>query len=351
MKYLFPKWLSPLLLALLLVSFFLGTGIGAVRITPSQVMAILAKALGFGAGQYYDERLEVVLLSIRLPRVCLAALVGASLAIAGASMQGLFRNPLADPALIGISSGASLFAVMYIVAGLRWFPALSRGGAGIYTLSLVTFAGSFLSSVTVYRLSQVSGRTVIAMMLLSGIAINALTSAIYGLFTYSANDVQLRSIIFWSLGSLGGASWSNVTGILPFTLIPVLFLPRMAKPLNALSLGENNAAHLGVNTEKVKTLIVIATALCVGASVAVAGVIAFVGLIVPHVMRLLAGPDHHSLLPLSALAGAVLLINADIVSRTVFAPAEIPIGIITSMIGAPVFLYLLLKERRLKKIF
>lgn len=350
MKFLSLKWLLPLLFALLLVSFFLGTGIGAVRITPVQVAGILAKAMGFDTGIIYDERLDAVLLSIRLPRVCLAALVGASLAIAGTSMQGLFRNPLADPALIGISSGASLFAVMYIVAGLRYFPALSQHG-GTSALSLVTFAGSFLSTVAVYRLSQVSGRTVIAMMLLSGIAINAMTSAFTGLFTYSANDVQLRSIIFWTLGSLGGASWSTVTGVLPFTLLPVLLLPRMAKPLNAFSLGESNAAYLGVHTERVKSFIIVLTALCVGASVAVAGVISFVGLVVPHIMRLIAGPDHHSLLPLSALAGAVLLIDADILSRTVFAPAEIPIGIITSLIGAPVFLYLLLKERRLKKIF
>lgn len=341
-----PKPIYTLLAALLLVSFFLGTGIGAVRIPPGAVAGILCKAAGLPVDATYDAGMEAVLLSIRLPRVCLAALIGAALATAGASMQGLFRNPLADPGLIGISSGASLFAVMYIVTGLRWFPALAQAG-GASLLSLVTFAGAFIATISVYRLSRSGGRTVVGMMLLSGIAINALASAFTGLFTYSANDVQLRSIVFWTLGSLGGATWSQVLGILPFTLLPVLLLPRMAKSLNALALGESDAAHLGVAVERVKSLVVLLTALCVGASVAVSGVIGFAGLVVPHIVRLLVGPDHRSLLPLSALAGAVLLLNADLISRTVFSPAEVPIGIITALIGAPYFLYLLLRERKL----
>lgn len=340
------KLIYLIMIVLLIISFIISVGIGAVPIKPVQSLAIIADACGFHINIPYEEQQYSVLTSIRLPRVLLAILIGAGLGISGASMQGLFRNPLADPSLIGISSGASLAAVSFIVVG-----SLSLTGmAGIYTLSVVTFVGALITAIIVYRLSQVSGRTVISMMLLTGIAINALTSAFTGFFTYSANEAQLRSIVFWSLGSLGGATWNNVVGLIPFILLPVITLPFLSKQLNAFALGENAAAHLGVNTEKIKRLIVILTALCVGASVAVAGVIVFIGLIVPHVMRLIAGPDHRYLLALSALFGAVLLLNADLFSRTVQAPSELPISIITGIIGAPVFLYLLLKERKAQKI-
>lgn len=338
-----------MLIGLLLISFLLNVGFGAVSMSVPQSLAILADAAGMKTSVLYEPQQASVLMSIRLPRVLLALLIGAGLGISGAAMQGLFRNPLADPSLIGISSGASLSAVAFIVAGIQ-FSAVLSGLLGVYALSVVTFLGAFVTAIVVYRLSQVSGKTIVSMMLLTGIAVNALTSAMTGFFTYSANDAQLRSIVFWTLGSLGGASWSNLAGVLPFILIPVLILPGLAKQLNSFALGESSAAHLGVNTEKIKRLIVILTALCVGASVAVAGVIVFIGLIVPHVMRMIAGPDHRYLLVFSALFGAVLLLNADLVSRTVFAPSELPISVITGMIGAPVFLYLLLKERKAHKI-
>jgi iron complex transport system permease protein len=338
-----------MLIALLFISFILNVGIGAIRISPVQSLAILVKYLGIDTGVQYEPQQRAVLASIRLPRVLLATLIGAGLGISGAAMQGLFRNPLADPSLIGISSGASLAAVAYIVVGIS-FSATVSGLLGVYALSVITFLGAFATAVVVYRLSQVNGRTIVSMMLLTGIAVNALTSSITGFFTYSANDVQLRSIVFWSLGSLGGATWNNVAGILPFILLPLLALPAMAKQLNAFALGESGAAHLGVDTERVKKWIVILTALCVGASVAVAGVIVFIGLVVPHVMRMIAGPDHRHLLPFSALFGAVLLLNGDLVSRTAFTPSELPISVITGMIGAPVFLYLLLKERKTHKL-
>jgi len=337
------------LVVLLVLAFLLSVGTGAVEIAPLQTLAILAKQVGLTLPAGFDGQQESVLLQIRLPRVVVAVLIGASLAVSGASMQGLFRNALADPGLIGISSGASLAAVFTIVAGAKLFSPLP-GVARLYTLSIATFAGALITMLVVYRLSRISGRVVISTMLLVGIAVNALASALTGFFTYNANDAQLRSIIFWTLGSLGGATWTNVLGLLPFTLLPVFVLPRLSKPLNALALGENTALHLGMNTEQAKRIVIVLTALCVGASVAVAGIIGFVGLVIPHIVRMLIGPDHRHLLPLSALAGAVLLISADLVCRTTFAPSEMPIGIITALVGAPFFLYILIRDRKTARL-
>ena len=334
---------------LLLLAFLLSVGMGAVEISPLQTLAILAKKLGLTLAVDFDAQQESVLWHIRLPRVLVALLIGASLGVAGASMQGLFRNALADPGLIGVSSGASLAAVCTIVGGSKLLPGLA-GAARLYTLSLTTFIGALITMLIVYRLANIRGRIVISTLLLVGIAVNALAGALTGFFTYNANDAQLRSIVFWTLGSLGGATWTNVTGLLPFTLLPVFILPRLSKPLNALALGENTAMQLGMNTEQAKRIIVVLTALCVGASVAVAGVIGFVGLVIPHIVRMIVGPDHRYLLPLSALTGAVLLISADLLCRTAFAPSEVPIGIITALVGAPFFLYILIKDRKTAKL-
>ncbi len=344
MKYLRVNIFLTLLIVLLVAIFILSVGMGAMEISPVETLAILAHQLGFNFASF-DAQQESVLLYIRLPRVISAILIGASLAVSGAAMQGLFRNPLADPGLIGISSGASLAAVFTIVAGSRLLPDFTSI-ASLYSLSLATFIGACITMVVVYKLSNINGRVVISTMLLSGIAINAFAGALTGFFTFNANDAQLRSITFWTLGSLGGATWTNVMALLPFTLIPVLVLPRLSKSLNALALGENTAMYLGINIDQAKKIIVVLTALCVGASVAVAGIIGFVGLVIPHIVRKAIGPDHRFLLPLSALSGAVLLMSADLVCRTAFAPAEVPIGIITAMVGAPLFLYILIKDRK-----
>ncbi len=349
MKSLPVKIATPILFVLLGIMIILSVGIGAVEIAPGQTLGILAKRMGISSNGTFTTQQENVLWHIRLPRVFSAILIGSALAISGASMQGLFRNPLADPGLIGISSGASMTAVMSIVLGARLFPGVS-GMTSLYSLSAITFMGAFATMIIVYRLSNVNGKVVITTMLLAGIAINALAGAITGIFTYNANDAQLRSITFWTLGSLGGTTWTNVTALLPFTLIPVIILPRLSKSLNALALGENTAIHLGINIEQAKRIIIILTALCVGASVAVAGIIGFVGLVIPHIVRKMIGPDHRYLLPLSALTGALLLVSADLVSRTAFAPSEIPIGIITAMVGAPFFLYILIKQRKTSRL-
>ncbi|MFC5850256.1 FecCD family ABC transporter permease [Deinococcus petrolearius] len=325
----------PLVLAAVVVA---AVGTGAVHISPAQVLSIFLAPLGVAPLAPYDEQQAAVLWVIRLPRVVLGALVGAGLAVAGTAMQGLFRNPLADPGLLGISSGASLAAAMSVVLGFHLF--------GAYSLPVAAFVGSLLSTAVIYLLSQERGRVNVSTMLLAGIAINALCGAGTGLMTFLATDEQLRTITFWSLGSLGGATWPTVVSAAPLILLGTLVLPLTARALNALMLGESGAAHLGIPVTRVKWLTVVLVALSVGAGVAVAGTIGFVGLVVPHVLRLLTGPNHRTLLPASALLGAALLVLADLGSRTVAMPAEVPIGIITALLGAPFFIYLLRQGRR-----
>ncbi|MBX3015569.1 MAG: iron ABC transporter permease [Caldilineaceae bacterium] len=329
----------------LVVAILFAVGIGAVAIAPGQVLAILAKQIGITLPWAFTEQQAAVLLAIRIPRVLLGSLIGAGLAVSGAALQGLFRNPLADPGLIGVSSGAALAAVATIVLGATFASALFQT-LGLFTLPLVAFAGSVGATLLVYQLSLVAGRTVVATMLLAGIAVNALLGAFTGLLTFVATDAQLRNITFWGLGSVSGATWRSVWAVMPFIALTLLLLPRLARPLNALALGEAEANHLGFAVERTKRLIVVLVALTVGASVALTGIIGFVGLLVPHLLRLLVGPDHRVLLPGSALLGATLLLLADLVARTIVAPAELPIGIVTAMIGAPTFLWLLLRDRR-----
>ncbi len=332
-------------LALLLgVIVLLAVGIGAVSITPQQVIGILLDEAGITTDIEFAERQRAVLMVIRLPRVVMGVLIGAALAVSGAAIQGLFRNPLADPGLIGISSGAALAAALMIVLGgglLSGVAALM----GDMALPLAAFVGGLLTTLLIYRLATADGRTQVATMLLAGIAINAIAGACIGLMTFIANDDQLRDITFWSLGSLGRASWANIAAVLPFMLIALLPITLLARALNALLLGEAEAGHLGVDVQRVKTLVVLMSALAVGAGVAVAGIIGFVGLVVPHLMRLLVGPDHRVVLPGSALLGAGLLVATDLLARTIAVPAEVPIGIMTALVGGPFFLWLLLRDR------
>lgn len=330
------------MIACVLLAAVLAAGIGAVQISPLQILGMVFHKIGFDLGIPYNEMQETVFWVIRLPRVLLAVIIGATLAVCGVGMQGLFRNPLADPGLIGIGSGASLAAVITLVLGTS----LLAGLSGQYTLNVMAFLGALASMIAVYRISRQDGKTNVAIMLLAGIAVNAMAGALTGMVTISANEQQLRSITFWSMGSLGGASWNNVLGILPFCALSIIGMPFFAKSLNALSLGESDAAHLGIRTERLKNSVMYLCAIGVGACVAVSGIIVFVGLVVPHILRMTAGPDHKRLIGASALGGAALLTLADLVSRTVAAPVEIPIGIITSVVGGPFFLYLLMKEKK-----
>lgn len=338
-----PLW--GLAVLLILISF-LALGRGAVRIPPAQCLNIFLDRFGLAIGPV-DAQQRAVLLSIRLPRVLLAILVGAGLGVSGAAMQGLLRNPLADPSLIGISSGGALAATAVFVLSdaLAWnlsaYP-------GMFALPTAAFVGGLITTIAVYKLSQVSGRMVIGVVLLAGIAINAIAQAFSSLLTFYATDTQIRSITFWRLGSLGGATWLSVAVIAPFILIPVAGLTIQSRALNAFLLGESEAFHLGVRVERVKRIVIVLVAMAAGASVAVTGIIGFVGLVVPHMLRLMSGPDYRRLLPGSALLGAIVLLAADLIARTLVIPAELPIGIITALGGAPFFLYLLLRDRKFR---
>lgn len=325
--------------ALLLVAVLLNVGLGAVQISPPQVAAILLGQLGVSLDVPYDPQQAAVLLAIRLPRVALGVLVGAALAVSGAAMQGLFRNPLADPGLLGVSTGAALAAALVIVLG----GALGFGGA--WLLPLAAFGGGLVVTLLVYALATMQGRTAVATMLLAGVAVNAIAGSGTGFLTFLADDAQLRDLTFWSLGSLGGVTWRTLSGAAPLMLLCILVIPRLARPLNAFLLGEAEAGHLGVRVEVVKGTVVVLTALAIGAAVSVSGIIGFVGLVVPHLLRLALGPDHRTLLPGSVLLGASLMLLADLFARTVVAPAELPIGIVTSLVGGPFFLWLLLRGR------
>jgi iron complex transport system permease protein len=315
--------------------------IGAYRLTPTEVLAALVASSDTLARDPASAQARAVLLDIRAPRVVLACLVGAGFGAAGAAMQALFRNPLADPGLIGVSSGAALGASALIVLG----PALVAGPIGFAYLPLAAFAGALAIAALVYRLAASRGRLALPLLLLAGIAINALVGAAIGLLTYVANDTQLRSLTFWSLGSVGGAQWSMIAAVAPFALVGCALLARERHALNALQLGETEALHLGVPVQRVKRRVLIATALCVGALVSCTGVIGFIGLVAPHCVRLVCGPDQRIVMPGAALLGALLTIVADLAARTVAAPAEIPLGILTALLGAPFFLALLWRGR------
>ncbi len=322
---------------LLAISFIAGSARGAYAISPFQLWNVLVDMLA-GSAQPTPEHL--VFMNIRLPRLLLGVAAGAALGMSGALMQGLFRNPLADPGLIGVSSGAALAAGMTIVLGSLWFPDMPRT-LGSWTLVLMAFMGSLLVTVLVYALSQQDGATRVGIMLLAGIAVNALAGAGLGYLTFLATDEQLRNIQFWLLGSLGGARWSAVALVFSVVLAAVCAGLTLAKPLNAIALGEAQAALLGVPVERVKRFAVLVTALAVGAVTATTGIIGFIGLVAPHCVRLVAGPDHRIVLPGSALLGAALVLVADSVARTAVKPAELPLGVLTAFVGVPFFLLLL----------
>lgn len=334
-------WALGALALALTAAIVVAVGRGALSISPAQVTAIFAARLGFDLGIEFDAQQAAVLWSLRAPRVVFAMLIGGGLALSGAAMQGLFRNPLADPVLTGVSGGGALGAVGAIVFGARLgWPATS------WTLPAAAFAGSLLAVATVQRLGRLGGRTSVTHMLLAGVAINAFCGAGLGLATLAATDAQLRSITFWSLGSVGLASWGACAVLAPLVVIPGAVLLAQARPLNALLLGEAEAGHLGIHLERLKQIVVIAIALIAGAAVSATGIIGFVGLVAPHLVRLALGPDHRLLLPCSVLLGAILVVGADTVCRTAMAPAEIPLGIVTALVGAPFFLWLLAREQR-----
>lgn len=325
--------LTVLLPVVVLVSLVIGT----VNITISDALNALL-------GSATNQQIGTILLDIRLPRILMAIFVGAVLASTGAVMQGLFRNPLADPSLIGVSSGASVGASLMIVTAGGFI----QSGAliGLSLVAVGAFVGGFTATLLVYRLATSGMGTSVTTMLLAGIAIAALAGALNSLLSYFSDNDMLRQISLWQMGNLSGASWLKVGIMGSAALLLLICFPRDSRALNALLLGESEARHLGIDVQRVKQRLILLTALGVGISVALAGLVGFVGLIIPHMVRLAIGPDHRWLVPASALAGATLLVIADSLARIVVIPAELPTGILTALLGAPFFVVLLLQQRK-----
>lgn len=337
-----PRLLEPvawgILTAGLIALVLVNLALGAFDVELQRIIGVLFGKVGIDLGIDYTTREEAVVWVIRVPRMLMAAAVGAGLGISGAALQGLFRNPLADPGLIGVSSGAAFAIAVSVVVGISAW--------GLFALPLAAFIGGLTLTFLIYGFARRGGRAQMATMLLVGIAVNALLGAAISFIISFSDDEELRDIVFWLLGSLAGSLWEYVYSAGPLILFAIAVLVRQAGALNLLSLGDSEARHLGVPVQRTQLLIVTAAAMATGAGVAVAGVVGFIGLIAPHIVRLAVGPDHRRLMPASAMAGAILVLGADLASRTIAAPAELPLGVLTAMIGTPVFLFLIDRSRR-----
>lgn len=328
----------------LVIVVLLALGIGAVALSPADIASLLLERLGLGVADAATAE-RAVFEAIRAPRVLLAVAAGAALGVSGAAVQGVFRNPLADPGLIGVSPGAALGAVTVIVLGPALFGQIDSA-LRPWLLPVAAFVGGLGATVIVYMAARAEGRVIVSTMLLAGVAVGAIAGAGLGWLTFLSDEEQLRTLTFWTLGSVGGATWASV---LPATLLigaAVAALLGLQGNLNALALGESEARHLGFDPTRTAALTAVLAAVAVGAAVAACGIVGFVGLIAPHLVRLMAGPDHRIVLPGAALLGAALLAFADTLARTVVAPAELPLGVVTALVGGPFFFWLLLKDKR-----
>ncbi|MDD2421194.1 MAG: iron chelate uptake ABC transporter family permease subunit [Heliobacteriaceae bacterium] len=334
-------WIS-LLLAGLAGTVVVCTVIGPAAISPGEVLAILGRKLP-GAGRFiargdWPDSFETIVFQLRLARVVLAVLVGAGLAVAGVVLQGLLQNPLADPYILGISSGAALGATLAMLFGL------GTHVLGIYAVPLVAFVGAVVTVVVVYTLARKGNRVPMATLLLAGIAIGSFLSALTSLAMITSGQ-NLQQVIFWLMGGLAGRGWDHVIVLLPYVFGGFILMYFSAHRLNVILLGEEAAQHLGIDVERLKLVMLGAATLVAAAAVAVSGVIGFVGLIIPHTVRMLVGPDHRVLLPAAALVGGIFLALADALARVVAAPEEIPVGVITAICGGPFFIYLLRRKK------
>jgi len=322
----------------LVVLAVVSAGSGQLRIPPSEVLGSVLERLGIGSGGVTHPNGDAALWSIRFPRVVMAVLVGAALASAGALMQGVFGNPLADPGVVGVSSGAALAACTVIVFGFSFL--------GSWTVAAFAFVGGLLTTLLVYFVSRSGGRTEVVTLVLTGVAVNAMCGAGIAFLTFLGDQQAREQIVFWQLGSLNGTRWQYVAVVAPLVVVGTAGVMVLARRLDLLSLGERSARHLGVDVERLRIVSVVLVALLTAAAVAFCGIIAFVGLVVPHLVRMIVGPGHRVLLPASALGGAVLLLAADLVARTAVAYADLPIGMLTALVGGPFFFWLIRKTRR-----
>jgi iron complex transport system permease protein len=333
-------------ISLVVVLFFLivlSAGVGAVHLSWSEIIDLVRHRAG-GDVQVNSIH-EGLFFQIRLPRTFLCVLVGASLSVSGAMMQSLFRNPIVEPGLIGTSAGSAFGAAMLIVLGQNSF-FQSFSFLGNLLMPACAFIGGLIATLLVYYFSASLNRVNVSIMILAGIAINAIAAGGTGFLAYVARDPQARSITFWNLGSISGANWQSVWIVGTSTIVGFILALQFSKPLNALQLGDSEAGYLGINTERLKILVILVITLLVSVATSMVGIIAFVGLIVPHLLRLLKGSDNRYLIIGSALLGAIVMIVTDMICRVVIAPAEMPIGIVTAFIGAPVFLWLLYRFKK-----
>ncbi|MEU6860562.1 iron ABC transporter permease [Glycomyces sp. NPDC046736] len=335
-------WAVPTLLglgltALLALGVLVSASNGAFAIPFGDIVSSIGHRLGLG-GSPVEGTGESVLWNIRFPRVVLGILVGGCLACAGALMQGMFGNPLAEPGVIGVSSGAAVGAVAAIAFGFTF--------AGNWTIPFCAFVAGLFTVSVVYVLSRSGGRTEVVTLVLTGVAVNGLAGALIGVSIFYADNDEITAITFWQMGSLSQATWPKILAVLPLAVLGLLAAPRFARRLDLLSLGERPARHLGVDVERMRLQLIIIVALLTGAAVAVSGVIGFIGLVVPHLIRMAAGPGHRTLLPLATIGGAAVIVWADLAARTIAAPAEIPLGILTALVGSPFFFWLLRRTRR-----
>lgn len=328
------------LLALLLVVAVIAAGSGQLHIPANEVLGSVMHRLGLNIGTMpTHSQGDEALWTIRFPRVVMAALVGAALATAGALMQGVFGNPLAEPGVVGVSSGAALAASTVIVFGLNFL--------GNWTIAVLAFAGGLITSLFVYALARSGGKAEVVTLILTGVAINAFTGAGLAFLTFLGDTQSREQIVFWQLGSLNGTRWQYVGVIAPLVVVGIVASLAIARKLDLLSLGDRAARHLGVNVERLRLGSIIIVALLTGAAVAFCGIISFLGLVVPHLVRMIIGPAHRTLIPVSAVGGAVLLVVADLVARTAVPYADLPIGMLTALVGGPFFFWLLRRTRRL----
>ncbi len=327
------------------IGFLAGVVLGPLDISLTEFLSVIVGKIFPSVSADVSAVKIGVIESIRAPRALLAFCAGAALGASGAAMQGFFRNPLADPGLVGVSAGGAFAAVAVIVlGGGALAPAIAALGA--FALPIAAFAGALATVFAIYRISSFDGRVIVATMLLAGVAANALAYSGIGYLTFLADDQQLRDLTFWTLGSLGGATWERVTPAVGLMLAATAGLMTLQRSMNALLLGEGDAASLGVDVEGAKRRAAFLTALGVGSATAVCGVVSFVGLVTPHLVRLITGPDHRYVLPGSALLGGALVLFSDLIARLAVAPAELPLGVVTAALGAPFFFWLLLKDKR-----
>lgn len=323
----------------LLATVTLATAIGAVAVPPGETLRIILSRIGFGGTEGIRQTTVAIIANLRLPRVLLGALIGASLALAGVTFQGLLRNPLADPFTIGVSSGAAVGATLALLLRQRLqldFP---------HMIPVFAFAGALLAMYFVYNLAKIGGQVPVVTLLLAGVVVSSFLSAVISLLMVFAGE-NMQGIFFWLSGGLIMRSWPQLWFVLPYLILGFTVLYAHARELNILLMGEEAAHHLGVKVETVKKILLVTASLVTAAAVSVSGMIGFVGLIIPHAVRIVTGPDHRVLMPASAMVGAIFLIWADVVARTSLAPQEIPVGIITAFVGAPFFIYLLRKKKK-----